>query len=179
MSTSCSLTDADIGTFIQDAVEKFFATMLEDGVSLKECLDCTLDSPQQQIPPAIETDNNIIASAVGYLGDINGIIYLYFEEPLAKHLTGQMLGMEPSEVESEGHEVVNDALGEVSNMVVGTFKNHLCDKGLNCRLTIPSILRGKHFAIEATSEITRKIFRFETAGSIFAADLLIKMGEAE
>ncbi|MGF1448940.1 MAG: chemotaxis protein CheX [Opitutales bacterium] len=177
MPESYTLTDSEVQELVQEAVEKFFATMLEDAVSLKEVLDCTHEDPQQQIPPAIETEHSIIASAVGYLGDVSGIIYLYFEEPLAKRLTSQLLGMDPADVEAEGHEVVNDALGEVSNMVVGTFKNNLCDRGMNCRLTIPSILRGKHFAIEATSDITRKIYRFETAGSTFAADLLMKLGD--
>ncbi len=177
MAETYTLTDSEVQELVQEAVEKFFETMLEDEATLKEVVDCSLDDPQQQIPPAIETEHAIIASAVGYLGDVSGIIYLYFEEPLAKRLTGQLLGMELADVESEGHEVVNDALGEVSNMVVGTFKNNLCDKGMNCRLTIPSILRGKHFAIEATSEVTRKIYRFETAGSTFAADLLMKLSD--
>jgi chemotaxis protein CheX len=179
MPTAQPFTDAELEDMVKEAVEKFFSTMISDAATFQEAFHCNEDTPPEKVPGALQSDKPIIASAVGFLGDINGVIYLYFEEPLAKRLTGQFLGMEMAEVEAEGHEVVNDALGEISNMIGGTFKNSMCDRGQNCRLTIPSILRGKNFAIESTSMVNRKVFRFETGGSIFSADLLMKLGDSE
>jgi len=177
METTLPFNDTDIQTMVVQAVEKFFSTMLAEDVTTVETLVCGDPSTDPNQPAALDTDEPVIASAVGYIGDVNGVVYLYLEETLAKRVTAQFLGMEISEVEADGIETVNDALGEVSNMIVGTFKNSMCDRGHNCRLTIPSILRGKHFAIQTTSSVHRKIFRFQAFGTIFAADLLMKAGE--
>ena len=177
MESTLPFTQNDIHEMITHAVEKFFSTMLAETVTLKETLACGDPSKESSQPAALETDEPIIASAVGYIGDVNGVVYLYLSESLAKKVTGQFLGLSESEIEAEGIETVNDALGEVSNMVVGTFKNSMCDKGHNCRLTIPSIMRGKHFAIQTTSSVNRTIIRFDAFGTTFATDLLMKAGE--
>jgi len=162
METTLPFNDTDIQTMVVQAVEKFFSTMLAEDVTTVETLVCGDPSTDPNQPAALDTDEPVIASAVGYIGDVNGVVYLYLEETLAKRVTAQFLGME---------------ISEVSNMIVGTFKNSMCDRGHNCRLTIPSILRGKHFAIQTTSSVHRKIFRFQAFGTIFAADLLMKAGE--
>ena len=86
--------------------------------------------------------------------------------------------MEPDEVEGEdGHEVVNDAIGEITNMSVGAFKNQMCDKGHNCKLTLPSMLRGNNFSVESkpSEEAQRFIHYFTTPDNFtFAVDLIFK-----
>ena len=88
-----------------------------------------------------------------------------------------MLGMTEAEVDEAGDEVINDAIGEITNMTVGSFKNGLSDHGFPCRLTIPSILRGRNFSIEPISDSQRFIYTFETEGQRLVADILLKCGE--
>jgi chemotaxis protein CheX len=85
--------------------------------------------------------------------------------------------MSLAEIDEAGHEVVNDAVGELTNMTVGTFKNQLADKGFPCKLTIPSILRGSNFSIEPVSSATRRIYRFHVGEHSIVADLLMKSGD--
>lgn len=169
-------------TLIRDnitrAVIDVFKTMLHRTAQLKE--SCIVGGPDE-CPTALR-DENIAANpqvvgTVGFLGDVTGLIYLYFEGDFAKHCTGHMLGMTDAEVDEAGDEVVNDAIGEVTNMTVGSFKNGLSDKGYPCKLTIPSILRGANFCIEPISDSQRFIYAFDCGGERLVADILIKSGE--
>jgi chemotaxis protein CheX len=92
-------------------------------------------------------------------------------------VTSQLLGMTDAELDEAGDEPVNDAVGELTNMTVGSFKNGLCDAGYPCMLTIPSILRGSNFCVEPISSAQRHIFRFDCAGHRVVTDILMKTGE--
>jgi len=177
MELAQPFTASEVEQMIVSAVEKLFTTMFSQESTLEETIQVQPVGSGGENPRPMVSDKSVVAAAVGYIGSVNGVIYLYFEEEMAKRLTSQMLGMEMHEVEAEGHETVNDALGEVTNMIVGTFKNKMCDKGFNCRLTIPSILRGNSFIIEHSAEINRTIFRFKVFDSMFAVDMLMKNSE--
>jgi chemotaxis protein CheX len=85
--------------------------------------------------------------------------------------------MTEAELDEAGDEVINDAIGELTNMTVGGFKNALCDAGFPCKLTIPSILRGSNFSVEPISTASRYIFSFDCTGHKVVADILLKVGE--
>jgi chemotaxis protein CheX len=85
--------------------------------------------------------------------------------------------MNDKELDMAGDEVINDAIGELTNMTVGSFKNALCDAGYPCKLTIPSILRGTNFSIEPISSAVRHIYYFDCAEHRVIADILMKSDE--
>ena len=113
-----------------------------------------------------------VASSVGFLGKVNGVVYLYFEGDLSKQVCGTLLGM--SDEELDDPEMVNDTLGEISNMMVGQIKSCLCDRGLECRLTIPSILRGSGLKVDGTSDTTRRLIFFKSYDQRLIVEVLIK-----
>lgn len=160
---------------INRAIGEVFKTMLGREAEL-----CVLTDQNKDWPPiGADGQNNIsqIVGTVGFLGDINGLIYLYLDVPFARTATGQMLGMTEQEIDEAGDEVVNDAIGELTNMTVGSFKNGLSDAGFPCRLTIPTILRGSNFSIEPIAEVQRFIYKFQSAGQSIVTDILIKIGD--
>ena len=163
---------------INRAVCDVFKTMLHRGAQLKEV---SISGGPDECPPALRDDalaaNPQVVGTVGFLGEVNGLIYLYFEGDFAKHCTGHMLGMSDAEVDESGDEVINDAIGEITNMTVGSFKNGLSDQGYPCKLTIPSILRGSNFSIEPISDSMRFIYSFDTEGQRLVADIILKVGE--
>lgn len=110
-----------------------------------------------------------IVGTVGFIGDIDGLIYLYLDVEFARLLTASMLGIEES-----SDEAINDAVGEITNMIVGVFKNGLCDAGYPCKLTIPSILRGRNFCVEPIGSARRYIYGFQSQGRRVVADILMK-----
>ncbi len=177
METLIPFSNETLDKMIVEAVEKFFDTMLSEHTEL---IDAFAFPPAEGDPKRnspLPSTEPMVVGMVGFIGSINGVIYLYLTDSMSKDVTCQFLGMEPDELVDGDHETVNDALGEMANMVAGTFKNILCDEGYNCRLTIPSILRGSKFSIETTSSVMRRIFRFKAMQREFVADLLMKPGE--
>lgn len=170
------INDSVFKDTITRAVHEVFKTMF----SLPAVV---IDQPEASDPEAngpdhrVLIDGQLVVGTVGFIGDISGLIYLYMSAGFANHLSCQLLGMSLQEIEEAGDEVVNDAVGEITNMTVGTFKNQLCDHGFSCKLTIPSILRGSNFSIEPITSASRRIYRFKIADHVLVADLLMKQGD--
>jgi chemotaxis protein CheX len=173
-STEC-ISEQAIRDHITRATKEVFSTMLGQHAQLVEP---AAQAGDEASPPLFAKQSQhapYIVGTVGFIGEANGLIYLYLPEKFARVTTCHMLGLKESEL--EGEEVVNDAIGEITNMIVGVFKNGLCDSGYSCRLTIPSILRGSNFCIEPISSASRRIFYFDCAGYRVVADILMKFGD--
>ena len=125
---------------------------------------------------SVALDQDHVVGTAGMVGAINGLIYLYLELSFAKLCAGRLLGLSPREINRSGDDVVNDAVGELTNMTIGTLKNQLADRGFPCRLTIPSILRGREFTITPIKSAVRHIYRFDIDGHGVTADLLVQSG---
>lgn len=161
---------------ITRAVHDVFKTMFGlPSVLLKDPENAEPDITDEEHRVLI--NGQLVVGTVGFIGDISGLIYLYMGADFANQLSGHLLGMSLQELDEAGDEVVNDAVGEITNMTVGTFKNQLCDHGFSCKLTIPSILRGSNFSIEPITSATRRIYRFKIADHVLVADLLMKQGD--
>lgn len=146
---------------VKGAISEVFGTML----SIKTEPDKTLQ--------LMGSGNPHVASSVGFIGQITGVVFIYSKDDFAKLITSRMLGLEPREVDSE--EMINDSMGELGNMVVGHIKSRLCDRGMSCVLTIPSIVRGSNFSIEPTASATRVVLGFKCGDSDqVAVEVLIK-----
>ncbi|MFO1487642.1 MAG: chemotaxis protein CheX [Verrucomicrobiota bacterium] len=115
----------------------------------------------------------VVAGSVGFIGDLNGMVYLFFGADFARELAGQFLG-DPLLGESE--ELVNDVVGELSNMVVGAVKSQLCDRGRSCVLTIPSVLRGVNLTTTGVQAARRQSFGFRCGDGWLLVELHLKPG---
>jgi chemotaxis protein CheX len=118
-----------------------------------------------------------VVGSVGFIGDVNGLVYMHLDQPFANLCTGHILGLSDAETKAVDDESVNDAIGELTNMVVGGFKNRLCEAGYPCKLTIPSILRGHDFRVEPTSSARRHAYRFHCAGHQLLTDIVVKLSD--
>lgn len=130
-----------------------------------------------KVKPTAETINfnngeGHIASAVGFIGKTTGVVYLYASDRFAKQMTCRLLGLQVNEI--EGDEMVNDAMGEMANMVVGHIKSRLVDRGLACVLTIPSIIRGSSFSVEPVSSAERRVFFFNCDQDRLGVEVMLK-----
>lgn len=149
-----------IEQLMREAVPQVFQSMLST--------DVTAEPP---FPFEPNSGGQIIGS-VGFIGEATGIIYLYAGVSFAKVLTGRMLGIPELEVD-EG-DMVNDAVGELSNMVVGYVKSRLCDFGWPCTLTIPSVVRGQHLTVEGSAQVARRVIGFRDGENHVVAEVLLK-----
>jgi chemotaxis protein CheX len=169
VSAPIEITDEVIRDNINRAVTNVFKTMLRREPSLTAPLPAEKTATPESRPQVVGT--------VGFVGEVNGLIYLHFDLAFARIATCHLLGMTQDELDAAGEEVINDAIGELTNMMVGSFKNALCDAGYPCKLTIPSIVRGNNFTIEPISSATRHVFFFDCAEHRVVADILIQKDE--
>lgn len=156
-----------------DAVNQFFRMMLEEEVKLvaeRDLREGKADKPVV-VGSSDPTRGPRVVSAVGMAGDMDGVAYYDLPEPLAMKVTSTMLSLEPHEC---SHEYVNDALGELANMITGSFKNQFVARGIECRLTLPSLVRGSSFSIEAASAVDCYHFTYQAGEYTFELYLTIK-----
>ncbi|MCC6233737.1 MAG: chemotaxis protein CheX [Verrucomicrobiales bacterium] len=145
---------------VTQAVARAFDTMLNVKVAA-ETSDATLWNGEPHV-----------AGSVGFIGKLTGVVYIYSSATFAREITGQLLGLKIEEI--EGEEMVNDAIGELTNMVVGQIKSQLSDRGMPCVLTIPSIVRGSQFVVESMSSTTRRFNTFKCGNHRLGVETLIK-----
>ena len=169
------ITGSLISEYTRRAVREVFTTMLNREPELLGGGERVHGEHAPSVTP-VPSGAQVVGS-VGFIGDINGLMYVAFSEDFAHLATRHLLGMSEQELQEGGHEVVNDATGELTNMIVGGFKNGLCDAGYPCKLTIPSILRGHDLAIEPVSSSRQYEFLFDCAGHKVTIQILVKSGE--
>lgn len=160
---------------IVQAVRHVFQTMLENmPVTIVET-----ESPAATGAPfhGIAHVKPHIVGNVGFTGKTNGLVYIHFPLPLAELCTCTLLAMTPAELAAGGEETVNDAIGEFTNMIAGSFKNGFCDVGCPCTLTMPSILRGSDLSIQPVRSSMRRTHTFECAGHRIIVEVHLKMDE--
>jgi chemotaxis protein CheX len=160
-----------LANMVHQAIDSVFTTMLKCKAAPAEP---KADGPKSCPLTYFDPEKRVIVGMVGFLGSVSGAVYVYLEETLARKLVAALLGMTPEEIAKEGIDTINDGLGELCNMTVGSFKQQLCATGYDCRLTIPSIISGSHFSIETSADVIRRSFPYQTEDKLFVLDILLK-----
>lgn len=80
---------------------------------------------------------------IGLAGDMCGVLSFRCSNTSATQIAGKMLGT--TDVISA--ENVRDALGEICNMVAGSFKAQLSDVAEQCMLSVPTVVSGKDYEL--------------------------------
>jgi len=80
---------------------------------------------------------------IGLAGDLCGVLSFRCSNDSAARIAGKMLGTE----EEASAECIRDALGEICNMVAGSFKAHLSDVTAQCMLSVPTVVSGKDYQL--------------------------------
>ncbi|MFO1498326.1 MAG: chemotaxis protein CheX [Verrucomicrobiota bacterium] len=150
---------ADLEQIIGVTVREVFGTMLH--------LPIGPDTASQLVGGETQ-----IASSVGFIGQLSGVVYLYCGASFAGRITANLLGL--TATETAAAEMVNDAMGEMANMVVGNLKSRLADRGFPCVLSIPSVFRGEEFGIGSVSSAKRRVFFFRCEQSQLVVEVLFK-----
>ena len=144
--------------FTRDSVRDVFVKML--GMEM-------VDEEPSPLPGELAGQ---IAGSVGFVGKATGVVYLHTGVGLGKTITGKMLGLSEADVDDE---MLNDAFGELCNMVVGAVKSRLCDCGRTCVLTIPSIMRGSGLRIQDVANSSRHVLGFRAGDKRLVVEVTV------
>jgi chemotaxis protein CheX len=152
------LQEVDMARYIIDATKEVFSTMMvmevEDQYPMRE---------------PVNEFHCSITGMVGLAGSYTGILSIHCPQPLALKITSNMLGMEVDEVGDD----VNDALGEIANMLGGHVKQVLSKGGSDLNLSIPTVISGETYTISSVNDDT-VIIPFQFEGEKFLVGLTIR-----
>ena len=98
------LTEAELSSLVITSTRETFSTMI-----MMELRD---ESP---LTESVSHFHNSVSGMVGFAGVYTGSLSIHCPLSLARMITASMLGMECEEVDDD----INDALGEVANMLGG------------------------------------------------------------
>lgn len=99
----------------------------------------TLDAPS---PEPAESGHRRWSGCIALSGEWRGAVTVSCIDPLARIVTGAMFGME---ADAASDEEIQDAIGEIANLLGGQTKQVLGDR---CVLGLPVVIEGDNF--EAT-----------------------------
>src|ERR1700685_3956122 len=120
-------------------------------VSAREVFELMLSSPLTLPEPEYQRPVYDVTSMVGLAGQLCGVLSVRCTEKGAGLMTSKMLGVP---LENVGPEV-SDALGEISNMVAGNFKNKIAGLGDGCMLSPPTVITGSDYDLHSLADSPR------------------------
>jgi len=112
-----------------------------------------------------------LAGCVHITGAWNGTVTIHYPMPLAKQVASIMFDLNGEPVENE---LIQDALGELTNMTGGNIKSLLPEP---CFLSLPAVAMTKSAMRVPGSELISKI-TFECNGENFQVSLLKKVEDS-
>lgn len=170
MAQAFSISYGELAAMMNAALRDVFTMMLHSSIKLEPWTEPpTVASGVEKL---FGNDTPLIVSNIGFSGDIFGFVYLFMGHDTADFIASRML--KPIEGGKHPVDIVNDAIGEFTNISIGGFKNQLSQFGFPCSLTLPSILRGKSLSVEPVSGCVRKTFVFMVRGKPILSLLIIK-----
>jgi len=113
-----------------------------------------------------------VSAMVGFAGSFNGMISINTPQKLAMAFASQMLGMDVTAFDDD----VRDALGEIANMIGGSFKHHFVKDGHEVRLSTPSVISGEEYVMTVGTPNTLALM-FESAAEHFIVCIYLEAGE--
>lgn len=112
-----------------------------------------------------------LTAMVGLAGTYNGLVSVHLPVPLALSFTSLMLGMEIKAIDDD----VNDAMGEIANMIAGSFKQHLSKGGSDIQLSTPSVVSGASYIVSSGKNIENITLKFATDEEWFMVSVTIEI----
>ena len=120
----------------------FSAALLEGAKEVFETMIfMDLEEPCE---PAQQIEGDSLLGSITFKNSIEGCLAIRCSVPCARTIAANMLGIDASDEISEAE--VCDALGEVTNMVMGSLKSRLADDTGEVQVSIPTVVRGQNLA---------------------------------
>jgi CheY-specific phosphatase CheX len=111
-----------------------------------------------------------VIGSIGFGGETaTGAVFLHLPDAFSRKLTALMLGIPVAELDGDAD--VNDLVCELSNMLCGGLKSRLCDLGIACAMSTPSIIRGQSFSVDTPPDVRCEKYAFLCEGDEFYIEI--------
>lgn len=108
---------------------------------------------------------------VGMAGALCGMTTIRCSGETAGRLASRMLDGEAA----SNPATVGDALGELCNMVAGNFKSKISNLADHCMLSVPTVIRGEDYVLQAVSSNEGFVVPLSCEGRPIWISLLVHM----
>ncbi|OFW47158.1 MAG: hypothetical protein A3J29_02135 [Acidobacteria bacterium RIFCSPLOWO2_12_FULL_67_14b] len=138
----------------------------------EEVFETMVFKPLVRLPPveseASQRESGVVAS-VAFAGHRRGIVSIHSSLEAARDIAGAMLGMPSESVNGE----MPDAIGEVANMVAGTFRNKLAAVEPASNIAVPTVTVGSDFTTKYSPTVRRARCPFAMEGQSISVELIL------
>ncbi len=117
---------------------------------------------------ALRPGSNVVGT-VGFAGSSCGLVAFYSTLDTARDIAGAMLGLPPSDVNGE----VADAIGEIANMVAGSFRTRMAADGDAWAISVPTVTIGSDFYIKPMTTGRRILLPFRMGEQEIFVELIV------
>jgi len=163
------IPDEELSQLTSNALSSVFETMLGTEVTFQGASNHSgVKAPFPDLGGA--EMSMIFVGSVGFVGTVNGIVYLYMKSHFAEEAAKKITGLDGEELDFE---IVSDVCGEMTNVFAGGFKNALADRDYNSVLTIPTVLSGDELYISTLGVVKHLRHNFVSEGDEIVADLVL------
>ncbi len=107
---------------------------------------------------AAALDKESVTAVVGFGGLLSGACLFRSAAGTAIKIAAQMTGMDFAEVD----DTVKDGIGEICNMLAGSWKGKVPELAANCGLSIPAVITGRDYRlhVQAPEFQIHHVYRF-------------------
>ena len=132
-----------INEVLVSSAREVFETMIF--MDLEECFDS-----ERHI------EGDILLGSITFNGDFKGCLAICCNLSCAEAIAANMLGLDPNE--SVSQEDIYDAIGEVTNMIMGSIKTRIQQNVGNLNVSIPMVVSGHEIETNLGEGMAQKAF---------------------
>lgn len=111
----------------------------------REVFEIMLGSKLTPSPEGTVVEGAVLTGMVGLAGAACGVLSVRCSKTTANKIAGKMLGQDAA----DSDETIVDALGEVCNMIAGSFKAKVPGMADGCMLSVPSVISGASYELHS------------------------------
>jgi chemotaxis protein CheX len=128
-------------------------------VTVEEICQMMLGINCRRDPDPLGEEEERVTAVVGFGGLLSGACVFRSGGRAARALAAHMTGMEFSEVD----DTVKDGIGEICNMLAGSWKGKVPELAANCGLSVPAVITGRDYNlhVQAPEFRLQHVYAFE------------------
>lgn len=166
VSTSSIPSTAHLVDRLTEATAEVFETMVFRSVVSGPVV--VGDAPLPQEATGVHGSMRVVGT-VGFAGSSSGVVAFHSSMIAAREITGAMLGLAPADVLAE----VPDAIGEITNMIAGSFRTKMATDGDAWAISVPTVTVGSDFSIRPLCCRHRALLPFRMGESNVFVELIV------
>lgn len=108
-----------------------------------------------------------VSGIIGITGETDGSLSISFSEPCICYIVSNMFGETIKTLNSE----VEDAVGEITNMISGDARRELAEQGMILQGAIPTVVSGKNHSVKHMAKGPSIAIPFSTKAGHFVVEV--------